>query len=65
MFWIDRSIYAVDPATVQETARRVRAAGGRPFLITNRSVPLTPLSPAFLDGLRVYMLPDSALQQSP
>jgi hypothetical protein len=65
MFQVDRTIYPVMPTSEQETARQVRAAGGVPYLLTNRAVPLPLVSSDFLDGLHVYSFPGSALQQSP
>src|SRR5439155_6622869 len=62
MFQIDRSIYPVAPTTEQTVANEVRAAGGVPFLLTNRAVPLPPVSADFLDGLHGYSLGDSDLQ---
>jgi hypothetical protein len=56
MFFIDRTVYPVTPETTQQTARDIRAAGGEPFLVTDRSIPLTPVFSAPLDGRGVYRL---------
>jgi 4-amino-4-deoxy-L-arabinose transferase-like glycosyltransferase len=64
MFFVDRTIYTVGPETIPQMARQVREGGGRPYLLSNRSLPLPALSDRFLDELRIYTLPESALQQS-
>ena len=65
MFQVDRGVYPVIPPAVRQTAQQVRAAGGVTYLLTNRAVPLPAMSDEFLDGLRVYSLGESDLQQSP
>jgi hypothetical protein len=56
MFFIDRTVYPVTPETIQQIARDIRAAGGEPFLVTDRSVSLTPVFSTPLDGRGVYRL---------
>jgi 4-amino-4-deoxy-L-arabinose transferase len=56
MFFIDRTVYPVTPETIQQTARDIRAAGGEPFLVTDRAIALTPVFAAPLDGRGVYRL---------
>ena len=56
MFFINRTVYPVTPETIQQTARDIRAAGGEPFLVTDRPISLTPVFAAPLDGRGVYRL---------
>ncbi|MEA2711311.1 MAG: hypothetical protein QOF78_3912, partial [Phycisphaerales bacterium] len=57
MFFIDRTVYPTTPDTIEGTARAIRAAGGEPFLVTDRALPRPPALPAAPDGRRVYALP--------
>ncbi|MEA2734964.1 MAG: hypothetical protein QOE14_1415 [Humisphaera sp.] len=57
MFFIDRTVYPTTPDTIEGTARSIRTAGGEPFLVTDRALPLPPALSGAPDGRRVYALP--------
>ena len=59
MFFIDRTVYPVDPDSIEPTAQAIRAAGGIPFLATERNLPLPRALPEALDGRLVYALPQT------
>ncbi len=55
MFYADRTCYALGPGGPDETARQVLGAGGVPYVVSRRQLPLVPVHVSTVPGLTVYL----------
>ncbi len=63
MFHADRSVYPVTEASWPAMARQIRSAGGRPLLVTPRSLSMPVVFDRPLDGLRVYEIGETPVSR--
>jgi 4-amino-4-deoxy-L-arabinose transferase len=55
MFYADRTCYPLDLRDQNETARQILRAGGVPYVVSRRSLPLAPVYVTARRGLAVYL----------